>query len=87
MDKSSKPDLEQHYESSDIETASVEEKTTGKTSHVVSWSKRLLTTVETRGIHRVTDEERRENTTSVWHACTFWYAVTIHINFQLLTTT
>jgi hypothetical protein len=73
MEKSSKAGLEQQYEPSDVEAASVEDKPTSKVSIVTSWGKSLLTTVETRGIHRVTDEERQSNTTSVWNACTFWY--------------
>lgn len=72
MEKSTKTGLDQQYEPSDVEAASMEEKPTNKASIVVSWGKSLLTTVETRGIQRVTDEERRSNTTSVWHACTFW---------------
>jgi hypothetical protein len=36
------------------------------------WFKNLLLSVETQGIERVTDEERQQNTTKVWHACTFW---------------
>lgn len=28
--------------------------------------------VETNGIQRVSDDERRSNTTHVWNACTFW---------------
>ena len=35
-----------------------------------SWLKKL--SVETGGIQRVTDEERRENSSKVWNACTFW---------------
>jgi hypothetical protein len=35
-----------------------------------AWAK--LLSVETGGIQRVTEEERKENTTHVWNACTFW---------------
>ena len=35
-----------------------------------AWAKNL--SVETGGIQRVIDEERRTNTTKVWNACTFW---------------
>jgi hypothetical protein len=84
MEKPSKPEVQQQYVPSDIETALVQERPAGL---VASWGKNLLTTVETRGIHRVTDEERRQNTNSVWHACTFWYAISSHefsvINLQL----
>ncbi len=38
-----------------------------------SWVKEALLTVETRGIQRVTEEERQQNTSKVWNACTFWY--------------
>lgn len=34
------------------------------------WAKRLA--VETGGIERVTDEDRAQNTSKVWNACTFW---------------
>lgn len=34
------------------------------------WVERLA--VETGGIQRVTDEDRAENTTKWWNACTFW---------------
>ncbi len=37
-----------------------------------SWVKGILLTVETRGIQRVTEEERQQNTSKVWNACTFW---------------
>jgi hypothetical protein len=37
-----------------------------------SWFRSLLLTVETRGIQRVTEEERQANTSKVWNACTFW---------------
>lgn len=35
-----------------------------------SWARML--SIEVGGIQRVTEEERRENTTHVWNACTFW---------------
>ena len=38
-----------------------------------SWLRSMLLTVETRGIQRVTEEERQQNTSKVWNACTFWY--------------
>lgn len=43
------------------------------TSRVVRWAKTL--SVETGGIQRVTEEERRQlgSMTHVWNACTFWY--------------
>lgn len=37
-----------------------------------SWIRDILLTVETTGIQRVTEEERQQNTTKVWNACTFW---------------
>lgn len=37
------------------------------------WVKRLA--VETGGIQRVTDEDRAENTSKWWNACTFWYVL------------
>ena len=38
-----------------------------------SWLRSILLTVETSGIQRVTEEERKQHTTKVWNACTFWY--------------
>jgi hypothetical protein len=35
-----------------------------------AWAKAL--SVETGGIQRVTDDQRQNNTTRVWNACTFW---------------
>lgn len=35
-----------------------------------AWLKKL--SVETGGIQRVTDEERLQNPSKVWNACTFW---------------
>lgn len=34
------------------------------------WVQKL--SIETGGIERVTDEERAQNTSKVWNACTFW---------------
>jgi len=34
------------------------------------WAEHLA--VETGGIQRVTDEDRTENTSKWWNACTFW---------------
>lgn len=45
------------------------EKTTTLTG-LKYWVKKLA--VETGGIERVTDEERAQNTSKVWNACTFW---------------
>lgn len=55
-----------------------------KTSHVddveapTTWTQTLA--IERGGIQRVTDEQRQENTTKFWNACTFWYAVYIQRN-------
>jgi hypothetical protein len=59
------------YSASDIEAGSIE-KSNNTPSAATSWMKNFLLSVETQGIERVTDEERQENTTKVWHACTFW---------------
>lgn len=72
MEKSYKSDIEQQYVPSQIETASVEEKPTSKAFKIRSWGKKLLLSVETGGIERVSDEERQHNNTKVWNACTFW---------------
>ena len=40
-----------------------------------SWLRGLFLKVETHGIQRVTEEERNQNTTKVWNACTFWYVI------------
>lgn len=37
-----------------------------------TWMQRLA--IEKGGIQRVTDDQRQENTTKFWNACTFWYA-------------
>lgn len=37
-----------------------------------SWGRNVLLSVETRGIERVTEEERQYNTTKIWNTCTFW---------------
>jgi hypothetical protein len=42
-----------------------------KDGRFAAWLKTL--SIETGGIERVTDAERAENTSKVWHACTFWY--------------
>ena len=53
----------------DIETASIKQGSpTAEGSR--AWAKAL--SVESGGIQRVTDEERQNNTTKVWNACTFW---------------
>lgn len=38
-----------------------------------AWAKKL--SIETEGIRRVTDEDRKHNTTHVWNAATFWYVI------------
>jgi hypothetical protein len=52
----------------DIHVGSIE-KPSG-TSAFKLWLKKL--SVETGGIERVTDEERANNPSKVWNACTFW---------------
>jgi len=74
MDKSSKfGETLKEKSVQDFSTASIEEEegvlTTGGFK---GWVRRALLTVETRGIQRVTDEERQHNPTKVWNACTFW---------------
>lgn len=52
----------------------------GEIQHGSSWAptrisdrvKNHFWAIETTGIQRVTDEDRKENTTHVWNACTFW---------------
>jgi hypothetical protein len=56
---------------SDIEVGSTQ-KPYSNTSTAETWLKNVLLSVETQGIERVTAEERMQNTTKVWHACTFW---------------
>jgi hypothetical protein len=60
---------------SDFGAGSFDEKTSTKASRFSGWVKDVLLTVETGGIQRVTDEERQQNTTKVWNACTFWYVL------------
>jgi hypothetical protein len=52
----------------DTETASIKQGSHRGGLH--AWAKAL--SVESGGIQRVTDEERQNNTTKVWNACTFW---------------
>jgi hypothetical protein len=59
------------YARSDVESG-ICSKTDGKEHGVKGLLKSIFLTVETSGIQRVTDEDRLENTTKVWHACTFW---------------
>ena len=77
MEKQTKPPsttlASLQYSASDIETGSCQEKTYSSPSTVGEWMKNVLLSVETKGIERVTEEERQNNTTKVWHACTFWY--------------
>ena len=65
------------YPASDLEAGSCQEKQYSTPSTVGSWIKNVLLSVETKGIERVTDEDRQQNTTKVWHACTFWYVSTV----------
>lgn len=44
----------------------------GQPSKLHKWVRYMLFSIETRGIQRVTEEERQYNTTKVWNACTFW---------------
>lgn len=56
----------------DIESASFERKGELVSTGFNGWMRKVLVSVETRGIQRVTDEERQQNPTKVWNACTFW---------------
>jgi hypothetical protein len=56
---------------SDVESGIATEKRSSVLARV-GWLNHLLSTVETTGIHRVTDEQRKANTTKVWNAFTFW---------------
>ena len=64
----SKMDINQLSAENSSDTASIENGTIR--SGFRAWAKKL--SVETKGIERVTDEERLSNTTHVWNACTFW---------------
>jgi hypothetical protein len=46
--------------------------TDGHPTKLHGWVRYVLFSIETRGIQRVTEEERQQNTTKVWNACTFW---------------
>lgn len=59
-------DLEASTSSIESERGNVVSKT------LSSWGRNALLSVETRGIERVTEDERQQNTTKVWNACTFW---------------
>jgi len=52
----------------DVQTGATEKPSTA--TGLKYWVKRLA--VETGGIERVTDEDRAQNTSKVWNACTFW---------------
>jgi hypothetical protein len=39
---------------------------------IVSWISMKRFSIEHGGIQRVTEEERQENVTKFWNACTFW---------------
>lgn len=39
-----------------------------------TWGQTL--SIETGGIERVTPDQRQENVTHFWNACTFWYEYT-----------
>ncbi|KAF2668845.1 hypothetical protein BT63DRAFT_426107 [Microthyrium microscopicum] len=70
MEKNDKSmtDLEAaQYDNSDVDSGEIKHE-----PGLGGWLRRVLLTVETKGIERVTDEDRKENTTKVWHACTFW---------------
>jgi hypothetical protein len=56
----------------DVEFGSPEECRVASPKGFRAWVKKL--SIETNGIQRVTDEDRQQNTTKVWNACTFWYA-------------
>ncbi|KAL4929927.1 uncharacterized protein BDV17DRAFT_290282 [Aspergillus undulatus] len=43
-----------------------------------SWIQSKLK-VELKGIERVTDEERQQNTTKFWNACTFWLSANMAV--------
>lgn len=55
----------------DLEKGSIEKRDNPQS--ISGWGKSRLWAVETTGIQRVTDEDRAQNTTHVWNACTFWY--------------
>lgn len=42
-----------------------------------SWAEAL--SIETGGIQRVTEEDRRYNTTHVWNSCTFWLSANMAV--------
>ncbi|KIW27998.1 uncharacterized protein PV07_07690 [Cladophialophora immunda] len=44
-----------------------------------SWLTDILLTVETTGIQRVTEDERQQNTSKVWNACTFWLSANMAV--------
>jgi hypothetical protein len=58
--------------SSTCEEGSFDNKSPGALSFVRIHAKSLLRSVERGGIERVTEEQRQQNPTRVWNACTFW---------------
>lgn len=55
----------------EVESGSVQDCRVTLQNGIRAWAKSL--SIETSGIQRVTDEDRQQNTTRVWNACTFWY--------------
>jgi hypothetical protein len=75
MDKytSDKASVSKSRSRDDVVEDSIEEKALRPSLFSASWFRSILLTVETTGIQRVTEEERKQNTSKVWNACTFWY--------------
>lgn len=65
MDSKPEVDVASRPSSGNIDVGSVRQE-----SRFWSWIRTL--SIETGGIQRVTEEERQQNTTHVWNACTFW---------------
>jgi anti-sigma-K factor RskA len=67
------------YAISDVDASSSQSKALNHEPGFKNWLRTVLLTVETSGIHRITDEERKENTTKIWHACTFWLSANMAV--------
>jgi hypothetical protein len=71
MEKEYKTNIaSEQYASSDVESGVCTKPSLQREPGFRGWLKSL--SVETGGIERVTEEDRKTNTSEVWHACTFW---------------
>ncbi|RDW58203.1 hypothetical protein BP6252_13614 [Coleophoma cylindrospora] len=73
MDTTTEKIMSRETSVNEIASGSVEK----PTNIVASWAKKI--SFETNGIERITDEQRRHNTTKPWNACTFWLSANMAV--------